>query len=101
MTNVPIERVTAAPNVGRDQREFARQGVNGHDDGYRRNSRPIGRGRRASFEAMKGRCRDRDVRSAMLLPVVQAGRLSARSSLSKSEPRNIMIVAAALAAGVI
>ena len=101
MTNVPIESVVAAPDAGRDQGEFARQGVNGHDVGCRRNSGPVGRSRRASFEATKGRCRDRDARAAMLLPVVQAGRLSARSSLSKSEPCNIIIVSAALEAEVI
>ncbi|WP_426425159.1 hypothetical protein [Bradyrhizobium genosp. A] len=89
----PMESIAAAPNVGRDQREFARPGVSSHGEACRSSRGPIGGNGRMSREAMKGGCRGRDARPAMLLPALQARRLSTRSSFSKSVPCNIIVLA--------
>jgi hypothetical protein len=89
-----IETAAAAPNVRRDQREFARLGVSSHGEGCRSDGGSIGGKRRISVEPMNGD-RGRDARLAMLLPAVQVQQLSTRSGLSKSVPCNIIVVAGA------
>jgi len=70
--------------------------LSSHDVACRANNGPTGGCQRVFSGTVKGRRRDRDVRPAMLLPrpAVLARRLSTRSSLSKSVPCNIIVVAA-------
>ncbi|MBR0712354.1 hypothetical protein [Bradyrhizobium liaoningense] len=82
------ENVPAAPNAGRDQRQFVSPDVSGHGDAGRSNGED-----RTICGAMRGRCHGRDTRLAMLLPAVQVRRLSARLSFSKSVPCNIIVMA--------
>jgi len=68
--------------------------VSSHDVACCANDGPIGECGRAFSGAMKGRWRGRDARPSMLpMPAVRARRLSTRSSLSKSVPCNIIVMA--------
>jgi hypothetical protein len=88
-----LKAFATAPDAGRGQREFTRPGVSGHGDACRLNRGPMG-GQLVSLGVTAGDGRRRDTRPAMLLLAVQARRLSTRSSLSKSVPCNIIVLAA-------
>lgn len=75
--------------------ESVLRALSSHDAACRANDGTTGKCKRAISGARKDRRCGRDARPAMLLlrPAVRARRLSTRSSLSKSVPCNIIVIA--------
>ncbi|MGY8667737.1 hypothetical protein Q3C01_36005 [Bradyrhizobium sp. UFLA05-109] len=91
----PIERDVAASEPGAMTMSLLGENVSSHGDAGRANVGRLGGDHWPTDAEMS----DRDARPAMLLPAVQARRLSTRSRFSKSVPCNIVALPPARAGG--